>query len=346
MRKRTKYIIGVLGIVIVVSLLSSQLFSTTIGGTSWRFDYELTRFHINGSPENTEELPGTPSHDYSGEVPPTPGVYQATTYRDAFQWWADPDGNPIYDGYQWGGLLPDVGHSVSLPGRVDKDGNSLAFDAVDPGQVAHNYGDRIVYEYYYEFTIEAMTRQDIFIVPGTIQTLFQPWQSCEAGDMDLTTTLTVFVKDPAGSVYSGSFADAKITEVDYIDMQLGSALAWVVTPSVSIMQDVGTGVPVANRQDGDGYYSCDLTFTCGLTPGVTKAGLNNNPYDLWLIKTVQMTLLLEEPLDVGQGSSQQGQGPPLFLADIPLWLLALAGVLAVVALVAVCFIVRALSKFR
>lgn len=334
-QKQKKRIIALaLGSILVVASLS-LLMSTQIGGTVWQLDYEITNFTVNG------ETQGTPDEvDYTDDYDIPPYLLPNVIYKDPFVWWVDIDGDPIFDGSTWDGLLSDVGVAVSLPWRVDGSGEKVAFNYDDPDQIAHNYGDEIVYEFYYMFSIEAATKSDSFIVPPTAQSGFLAWDSCEGGEFDLTATVNVFIAKRAFSNVSAVFADAKIYDVDWIDLQLQSGIDWQVAPQIAIMQDVNTGVPISNRVELDNFYSCDLTFVCGLTAGMVKAGINRYPYDVWLTKTVLITVLMKHPIDIGStGEGQEPEDPPVFTPEFPLWLLILLAILAVIVIVAIAYIV-------
>jgi hypothetical protein len=259
-----------------------------------------------------------------------------------YDWWVDIDGQPRYDGVQWYGLNPDVGVTVSLPWRTDVNGREIPFDFDDPLQISHRLTDSIQFEYYYSFDVMVKTRQDTFIA---INTLGQQFTSHECGDMEIDTTLTVAMrKSIFASNVTGSFADAKISSVETPDLQLQSGLDWRVTPKVAIMQDVNQAVPIYNREQGDDYYTCDLNFQCDLTPGLVYSGGNLLPYEVYCLKTVSMTLLLEEPLDIGgQGDPIDPLDPPPFYTPPSLFDYLIMGLVFVVVIVVLIVVIKILG---
>lgn len=337
--KRKGLIAIAISAVILIAALGTVFSPTFIGGSVWQFDYEWSHLEVNGKTQEAAIYPGTiekPVVDFSSDrfiffVVPMMDV------RTAYEWWVDIDGDPNYSGQKWLGLLPDIGVTTSLPWRVDKNGNKIEYGYDDPLQITHELADETVYEYYYEFNVMAKTKQSAFTVPGTLQTLWQPWISYEAGVMEIDAIITVVMQTSLFSNITGEFADAKVSAVDIIDMRLDSELLWVITPKVDIKQDVNQGIPISNRDSGDDYYSCDLLISQTLTPGLVKSGANNSPYDVYCTKTIRMTLLLKEPLDIGsQGDEQEGLDPPWFNRIDPLALaLIFLGIVVIIIIILV-----------
>jgi len=337
MNKREKKFLA-LGLGALIMILSvSVLMSTSLGGSQWQFDYTISQLNINGKPLDTtaQGLPGTvPTDPIDGGSKPHRGEMDV---RTAYSWSVDVDGVPKYDGYQWTGLLPDVFFSTSLPWRVDASGNKIDLNA-EPTRTVKTATDTL-YTFYYAFSTVAEVKQDTFTVPGTIQTLFQAWQGVEGGAMDIDADVTVLMKESIFSEVTGEFMSAKVLSVKVPDLQLQSGLSWRQAPSISVEQQPNTGIPVANRQYNDDYYSCDLHLACGLTPGAAQSGLNLMPYGVYCEKVVMVELLLKEPLDIGDTGGAQNPldlikyyAPPDILTIL---LIVLGAVILIVALIVI-----------
>jgi hypothetical protein len=334
--KEKKFVALGLGALIMV-MCFGVLMSTNLGGSQWQFDYTISQLAINGKPlaTTTTNYPGTvPTNTVSG------GSGRNTAQmdvRNAYLWSVDVDGAPIYDGYQWKGLLPTVSVSTSLPWRVDENGNTIKLDA-EPSRTVKTATDTL-YTYYYAFSSLAEVSQKTFTVPGTVQTLFQAWQGVEAGAMDIDYDITVLMKQSVFNEVSGEFMSAKVLSVKVPDLQLQSGLTWRQAPMPTVEQQPNTGLPVANRQYADDYYSCDVHLACMLTPGVVQSGLNLMPYGIYCEKVIMVEMLLKEPLEVsGTGGAQNPldlikyYAPPDILTIL---LLVLGAVVLIVVLIVV-----------
>jgi len=258
---------------------------------------------------------------------------------DAYSLIYDVDGLPRYTGAAWLGLLPTVSVTMSLPWRVNSAGQKLAFDTVDPLQVSHLLEDgRTLYEYYYSFTVHCETQAAAFLVPPTAQSGFQAWSSAECGDFDVVAGITVILRDSIFGAWDGEFADAQVADYAVIDLQLGSGLSWVIAPKVE-PGATHTAVAIQDPVKAPHKYTCELEVPFSLSSGLTKSGLNNLPYDVWITKTIQTTVLLTEPLDIGATGEGQEGGQPLDYGSPFDWRLVLIIVFVTVVALAVLYMV-------
>ena len=294
------------------------LMSTNIGSSLWQFDYAITEMTLNGRAQGESSYPSGESYTPpGGDIVITPDVRGLFDVRNSYEWWVDVDGQPIYTGTEWHGLLPDVGMQMSAPWRTDSGGNKIDYNTESVVVREWGGGEEVHREYlfYYAFDVMMLTKQDAFTVPGTAQSLGQTWISHECGVMDVHSLITVQMRKGMFGEVSGEFMDAKILDVEASELQLQSGLDWVCAPSVAVMQDRNARVPVQNREYGEDYYNCQIELFCTLTPGLSKEllGFDVNKYEVWCRKTVQFEMLLTQHLQIGEmGEPIDPLDPPWF----------------------------------
>ena len=307
-------IVFLIGGILIFAAFGAMM-STNVGGSLWQFDYAISEMTINGVAEGNNDYPNGDSVETTGGVTITPDVRGLMDLRSAYLWWIDIDGQPRYTGSEWLGLLPDVGLELSAPWRTDASGNKI--DANAESQILREWtdvdGTHKEYLFYYAFDAVALTKQDAFTVPGTAQSLGQNWISHECGVMEIDNTIIVQMRKGMFGEVEGEFMDARILDVEVVDLQLQSGLDWVNAPSVAVMQDKNSRLLVYDREYGEDYYNCKVDLSCTLTPGLAKEalGFDVNKYEVWVRKTIQLELMLTEHLQIGE------LGEPISLLDPP-----------------------------
>lgn len=309
--------------------------STNLGGSLWQFDYEITKLKLNGQIVGADDYPSDIPNNILRDVTFS-RQFDGMDVRTAYEWWVDPDGQPIFNGYTWSGLLPDIGVTVSQPWRTDSNGNKIDYD--DEVDVARTWTDgdtkHTQYLYYYAFNVLTKTKQDTFIVPAIIA-----WQSVEMGVMEVEADITVQMRKSIFNDVDGEFMSAKVLSVLVGDMQLDSGLTWRVAPKVVVRQDINQALPITDRVDEEDYYNCNLKLLCDLTPGAAQSGLNLMPYEVWCSKTVMVEMMLTDHLLIGEGGDEQDPlDPPPFTGFDWAGYLLIIIVLVVIAIIAIAII--------
>jgi len=267
-----------------------------VGGSVWQFDYAWDNLYVKGTnPDNQAVIEKTWT---------AAGVGQSD-----YHWIHDVDGP--FNPNTGAGRLPSVVVQFSKVGRVDSYGNTIPMEYADPFQVAYEVGDKIYYKFYYEF--------DCFIGTEAVQTVNSAGvPACEYGQVDVYATMQIYLKQSIfnTTIEASYYADAMVAEnhiIDYIPSLQSSAYVWWLEPSIAICQDKGSAVDVENLQIAVQPYSADLTLHVILTAGATRAGIGlvgSNEFDMWVVRTVRVCLLLAEPLSVGDQSMIDPFDPP------------------------------------
>lgn len=309
---------------IVVAANYAGYYSEYIGGTNWQIDMQLSRAEINYQLYNTTEVVYN-----SGFLPEI--SYQPT------YWETDPDGEFYWrpdGGFQnW-----QAGVKMQVSGfkRITATGQELGWQDSDPLQAWHDVdddhdgvADRRLYNYYYKFAFSVATVQTPGAVAGLSRTEYG------AVETEVTVTLIlekgIFVNDASDAYLmdcTTKVVETQKTEPGYI---------YVVTPDTRTGNVEGSQIDVQNVRTVEGAEGtqtlADLVFNCGITPGITSTcavcGASvQNPYtEMFVSKTCWLTVLYEQPLEVGEvppGDLDHPIAPALpdplgdFLAALPL----------------------------
>ena len=278
---------------VVVAARYGGLWSEYVGGTNWQIDLQWTSADIAW--ELTDDVVYTWDN--------LPEIAHTYTY-----WEMDPDGEIQYtagEGGEHSGGHAGMKLQVSGFQRINQAGMELGYQDVDPFQVSHNIdtdgdgeADKVQYEFYYRFAVGVRSVQTSAQM-GAVTI-------CEFGGAHVSSVLTVILEK---GVFVGDASEALVMDctVKDIDVQEMEDYIYKVTPNADEGQDIGAQIDVMNQRtidlgDGTKQTLFDLQFECEIKPGVTTDSLisaNMFPYEVHVEKVCWLTVMYDQPLDVG-----------------------------------------------